>query len=1097
MEGQDPRELLRGFEARWRDELKSVSLVAELELTRQELNTALFCIGWLWKNEPSHDRAATRIRASYPGSFVVAVSGSASSRIVGGRVLPEIFEAAGLRDDGSLGKAFGETFIRCLEELGLPTFPDLDNEAAYRYVGRMLLHGGVPLDHLDEWFEVAEVARRRLGDVSRSALQAWMVERADEGRLYGATRAVERFLRYGGAFAADFLDRSLDLIDRVRAGDGLDELDVGLARRYMERAIQLREQGELPAPGRRRFGSATLPTRPEVRFDPYVMGVHLVLPPVVDEGGGVPWLLDLEGSLERTVVRASRPGVLTPSTEVPLLAGVGHVDVSRPGEETFGVKLVDLDDPHLVFDASGRRVERTGRLRRDVAWSLHPVGKGLQTSGGVAPRVVEVHESVPRWPGWQARLLDLSDIQELRLEGGRGFPVAADDSARLLDLDVVENVRTADGLEVLRRWPTLTLPTRPGGASWEVIVTALVEPDLRVAKTYAVRGEASELDLGAIVDARFERRPLRVRARGPLGRSLRHDIVVVPELRVAFRPALRTFAAGGLSPARVELSWAGGDSEPVSIGGAEVSAECSLADLDLVVEPPAVGVQHIGRGTTGWRTRPLELSSDEVQDDAGSLVIRVPGTTDLSLQVLDEAGREVQRLVPDGVGRSDGARRFELTRITDTLRTHGSLVLVVESERWNGRVATIRPARLADGVKLYTDRGIIEFRGVPAEGVHAAVYRRLAPTVGAVTFHVPRGDSQLALDEELQHSGPLRVLLRIDDPWVPAPWPLFPARDAPNVFDLDELDADHRTVHALHPLASWLAGITELKGLGGRIGDGLRIFDLADDLRVSQPASVIRYELADPLTDDPAATLVAAADAELDRSELARVIVDTGLVYQLLDVPLDLDQVEILWTRWPGAGLLAVGTLDESSRAFVASRCGPAVDRLLAHEARDVLTAPRIDDARLLDFDEAALRTLRSHAGIAPRHLLDMDSRADDGFALLETLCTPEGQDRLAPVMRQADSLLRYILDQVLPGSGVVCLEEGIRGRIQGDRWQLIPAASLAAATAARLAPRAGGPVRVFTRQVRTTLESLVETVPRLVAADLVMAELAIQGAHS
>lgn len=1100
MVGEQPQVVLQDFERRWRPELERVSLVAELELTKQDLNLALYCVASVWKQEYFADRASARIVRSYPASFVVAVSGSASIHLAGGGVLPAIFEAAGMKYDANLGRAFGRTFVQCLEEVGLPTFPELDTEAGWRYVNRMLLHGGVPLDHLDEFFNVAEDARRRLGDVSRSVLQAWMVQRADEGRLHGATKTVERFLRHGEDFAADFLDRALELLDRVRDGDNVDDIQVGLPRRYVERAIELRDLGELPGARRRREVAARvrMDARPEVRFDPYVLGVHLYLPPVVDADGPVTWHVDMGERSQPVTVRPPRPGLPTPSEELPLPPMVATVEVRRQGIDPLDVRIVDLDDPHLLFDHAGARLERTARLPQEPVWSVRPSSRELVTGDGDGPRVVEDHDTVARWPGWIAQLIDLNGVTQVGLDGpGRMHQVAGDASARLDDDEPLEGARSQDGHLVLTGWPRVVLPPAAHGASWDVSVARLDGSQADVHHRVEVDSEAVTVDLHAIVTEALTGVPVRVRARGPLGRSLRQDLVVVPDLRIATTPTLRTLQDNGLAPARVEVAWAGGALKPFVLESSEASRAVDVGGTTIVVSPPAVAVEHIASTATGWGARPVALSTEQVIDDPGSLAVKLPGASRADLELLDTQGSSVQTIRADGRARADGARRFDLSRFTDTLRSIGAGVLRVDSDVWRGRVANIVPAALVTQVAVSPDRGLIEFMGVQVDGVSAAIYRRLAPTLDPLVITLRRGDNQVALPDELDGVGPLRVLLRIDDPWVPQPWPRF-AHGGTNTFDLDGLAVDLDVVDTLHPLAPYLAGVDADLDLNGCIGDALHVYTHAHHLRVSRTGATIRAELADALPTDATDVLVTALDAEIDGAQLAHLVVSTGMVATQPTVPVHPDRIEQLWTRWPGAGFLAAcPTLDdENVWTFLRSRCGAVVNDLLDGQQVDVLCIPRVDEPRLLEMNEATLAMLRTEAGIAPKQLLDPDFRVDDGFRLVRCLQEPSSADVLRAVLRDGDPLLEYLVGSVLADPSLHHLRDAVQGRMEGESWQLIPAISLAAALGARLAPRSQDPSRLFTRQARSAMTRLVSVLPGLVAADLIMAELALLGSE-
>jgi hypothetical protein len=599
MVGQDPVSLLRGLERDWREWLRSVNLVAELQIAQQELNTALYCLGLVWRRQPSAAHARSRIAASYPGSFVVAVAGSASMHLEGHRVLPQLFEAAGLRHDGNLGREWGKLFLECLQLLRLPTFEELDSEQAKPYVSRMLLHGGIPIDHVDEWFEVATAAVRALPDGRASELQTWMVQRAAEKRLHGSTTSIDRFLRFGKQYAADFLDRSLELLDAVQNGAEFGEISVGLPPRYVRRAIELRELDALPAQqGRDRLRGVAREQRPDIRFDPYGFGVYLRLPPVPKRAEGVTWRTSIAGHVESLRLVPSRPNLPTEPAEVPIPVGVADITVQLNDDPPTVLRLVDPDDPVLLFGTDEVRLPNAGTLPRGTVWVVRPSDREVVAERG---RLVELHETVARWRGWSAELWDLSEAISFQLKGARRHGMQTERTARLTDVREVAGLTSVQGFPVLSSWPSLELPAAAIGTSWSVRLGSVeVEGGTEVELDVGTEGRSVDLEeVARGLD--LEGRPVLVRARGPLGRSLRRSMLVLPGLSVVSTPAVRTLGPEGLSPARVEL--VGADHDPVVLPADQLAATVQLGvDQELVLER-SIGERRIRRRRTQQRAQ--------------------------------------------------------------------------------------------------------------------------------------------------------------------------------------------------------------------------------------------------------------------------------------------------------------------------------------------------------------------------------------------------------------------------------------------------------------------------------------------------------------
>ena len=76
----------------------------------------------------------------------------------------------------------------------------------------------------------------------------------------------------------------------------------------------------------------------------------------------------------------------------------------------------------------------------------------------------------------------------------------------------------------------------------------------------------------------------------------------------------------------------------------------------------------------------------------------------------------------------------------------------------------VRPRRLASGVDLAGDKLVLR-DAAAVDGLTAGVYLAYAPWRPPVELPVS-ADGTAALPPELRDAGPLRVLLRIDDPWT-------------------------------------------------------------------------------------------------------------------------------------------------------------------------------------------------------------------------------------------------------------------------------------------------------------------------------------------
>ena len=122
-------------------------------------------------------------------------------------------------------QAYHEALLR----FNLPPFAEA---GGMRWVTPVLLHGAVPLDHLDELLDLLAIRRRR--DPSLTGESFVESARIARRELAVRPRALTRFLEFGGDFAPDFVSRVIDFVD----GE-----EVVLPRRSIERLREVLATG--------------------------------------------------------------------------------------------------------------------------------------------------------------------------------------------------------------------------------------------------------------------------------------------------------------------------------------------------------------------------------------------------------------------------------------------------------------------------------------------------------------------------------------------------------------------------------------------------------------------------------------------------------------------------------------------------------------------------------------------------------------------------------------------------------------------------------------------------------------------------------------
>ena len=166
----------------------------------------------------------------------------------------------------------GQCFLQILAKHNLPTF---EQSRGLRYVTPILLHGGIPNHHLEEFLDFLyqyEVQPHRIAIDPHILVAKWRQQAND---LETLSKPVSRFLRYGGLVAEDFVGRCLDLFRLTAESDinslGLPERVLSAYQTWQEqRSEEVRSQ-----PSRVRVQLQ----RPILTVAPYTSGVRLDLPP--------------------------------------------------------------------------------------------------------------------------------------------------------------------------------------------------------------------------------------------------------------------------------------------------------------------------------------------------------------------------------------------------------------------------------------------------------------------------------------------------------------------------------------------------------------------------------------------------------------------------------------------------------------------------------------------------------------------------------------------------------------------------------------------------------------------------------------------------
>jgi hypothetical protein len=546
-----PGEALGHREQAWSAKLRGLSLVAELEVAETDRREVCRLLGSIY-SACRGSWHAERMFERWPACVLVALTGVASRGYERGELWPKLWEELGYSGGLSDQKTWGEGFQRALALLGLPTF----ESAPMAYVGPILMHAGIPDYCLADFFRLLDARRCRDVDVTTESFFTWAGARPS--RLNTLDKPASRFLAHGSEYAFDFVERSFDLLERLRSGS--EDLEViGLPPRVVRRAQSLAAEGVFrarAAPRTSSRGAARGADRPHLALEPFGRGVVVCLPPVPDAPAGfVRWSVSADGEPRIVESQAEWVGVAeaAPQTSFALVRPTRTVAVSAddlvPHTE---LRVIDPASPMLVFGEDGRRRPDSAPLPPDVVWIAHPAENELTATGEL--RIVAEGQLPLGWNGWRLRQVDLEKAQHLALDGlpETRRSVRGHTRPRITLAAPLAGMTTPYGTPVVASPPELWLPGTPGVETRWAVEIRRCDGGARVFSSYTVDQPTPVTELWEQLP-----RPLlgafEITVRGALGRGVTRTVFLAEALDVRYTPPMRAFTPAGLQSGHAEL----------------------------------------------------------------------------------------------------------------------------------------------------------------------------------------------------------------------------------------------------------------------------------------------------------------------------------------------------------------------------------------------------------------------------------------------------------------------------------------------------------------------------------------------------------------
>lgn len=783
-----PQDWLAKAERIWRPRLESAGLAIEVLPDHSKTEKAARAFGMIYRSRPS---AGPRVLESYPAALVMAFAGVATSVYEGGKFWPGFWETSAYRGSPADQTEWGEAFLRGLRALGLPTFAELPK----RYLGPLLMHAGIPNYCLQDYFSVLEVGMRRVGADADSLVQ-WAIPRLDTTFPH-IDQPVRRFLQFGGEYAVDFVDQSLDALT-VLASDSDAVVHAQLPDRVIDAARSfLAEDRRRSRSVKQQVGLAK--PRLGVFLDPYAGEVQLKLPALEDVDQDLTWKVVADGQVSLVRARTLTGGrtVTIAEEQWRIERPTRRISVSTTGlENSLELSLVQDKDPLLFFQESGELLPAHLELPPEPVWVLYAL-PAKETLPAFDDQIIRTELPPLGWAGWHLALVDLSALSDIRLTTEHPRHGVRTQSRAALATDGEVGWVTMQGLPLQTQRPLVHLPDNIT-AAWRIRVTNLDSSKVVVARSVDSHEDSHDvvdpfMDVAPPLLGRFE-----VSVKGPFGRGVVRNVAIVEGLSIQPDFPWRSLAISGLEPLTLRTFAQGLRCSPEELNFQEsisfLKMTCySDRDLvDILVTPPAMAVATMRSGVASrWSFGHVRIHSEDVSGT--QLLVRIQPQTSAGAIIVRAGERTLQTLSPSNQS-GIGYAIYPLSAISDTVRANGACDLFVQDESRSIRVARVEPKTIASGADVVD--GKLALQDFTGGDVETRIWSLDSPWKPHQTGHVDHSGA-VFLREDLATEERLVVSWQRSDPWIPCEWPWMPdsndstvvsVRDPVSVVSNDGLD---------------------------------------------------------------------------------------------------------------------------------------------------------------------------------------------------------------------------------------------------------------------------------------------------------------------
>lgn len=1077
-----PEDWLASAEKLWRPQLESAGLAIEVLADTDMTTKASQAFGTLYN---ASNIRGYRALQQYPAALVMAFTGVATTVYEGGSFWPGFWVTCGYEARQTDQNDWGSAFLNGLQKLGLPTFPGLPKPI----LGPLLLHAGIPNYCLSDYFQVLEVGMRRVG-ADADALVQWAIPRLDT-TFPNIDMPVRRFLQYGGEYAVDFVDQSLDAL-LVLTDDPDAVVNSMIPERVVDAARDFLAADRARARSIKQRGGRTK-TRITVVLDPYAGELQLRLPALDDFDDHFVWNISADDSNSMV-----RPMIATGGWTVSVLESSWRIDkptrnISVSADEihdSLDLALVRDQDPVLFFQEGGELLPAHMALPPEPVWVLYAL-LGSDTKPDFDGQILRTELPPLGWAGWSLALVDLTDLHAVRLSPVHpAHAIRTQSRATLTTVSELSWV-TMHGLPIQTARPILHLPDNIS-TRWRLRVVDLDSSDVLVDSVVDSHQEFHDaLDpfaqISSPIVGRFE-----VSIKGPFGRGVMRNLSIVEGLVADPDRPWRSLSVSGLKPISVTVSGDGLSCTPEILDfGSDTSTLPVIIGsqgrtTEISVSPPAMGVATLRAGVASrWAFGLVRIHLEDIADF--QLLVKIePDTPPTDLQI--RAGGAILQSVSPASKSGMGYANYSLDVISDTARANGGCDLFVVAAGSEIRVARVEPKLIATGVTA-TDSSIT-LTNFTGGAVDIRVWSLFSPWIPSVCGAVD-SEGTFELPAAMASQGPFVISWQRSDPWIPYEWPWMPRH-----LECTVAKPTSAPLHYSAP-SRFLAGETECAPEVNQ-RDAWAILAMASILPQEYKWKSV-HAITSSLRRDPENAMRCLIDLPASIGDRLALLIRSGVLWarsHSTATTLADDSANLLRSEQLVGPLLVLSQLVASTEVEHAADCWRLLRDLYGTEIVSILLGTGdpaikggsfVDAKRLDSLDPAQQEEIITHLRLVPRALLDIDSRVSAALALFQQRNDPS----LVAVGRDGRERLKFqsaILRDWKWDAGLALIQERADS---GDRggWLSLSAQSAAFALMARLAAQGDEQAKMHLDANFRYWLALAQSAPKIVSIDLVLAE--------